>query len=99
MGSFIDKNVGNIEPVRAKKRKTVKKAENSKGCKDIQNFFQTRRGNNKDGDDADVTLVTICIDRDFLLNLYTFCLHLHTFFYLLETFYNFIIHICIVFVA
>ena len=62
MGSFIDKNVGNIEPVRAKKRKIVKKAENLKGCKDIQNFFQTRRRNNEDGDDADVTLVTICID-------------------------------------
>ena len=35
MGSFIEKNVGNIEPVRAKKRKTVKKAEKPKGCKDI----------------------------------------------------------------
>ena len=35
MGSFIEKKVGNIEPVRAKKRKTVKKAEKAEGCKDI----------------------------------------------------------------
>ena len=62
MGSFIEKNVGNIEPVRAKKRKTAKKAEKLKGCKDILNFFQKRRRNNEDGDDADLTPVTICID-------------------------------------
>ena len=62
MGSFIEKNVGNIEPVRAKKWKTVKKAEKLKGQKDIRNFFQNRRRNNEDGDDADVTPVTICID-------------------------------------
>ena len=61
MGSFIEKNVGNIEPVRAKKRKTVKEAEKPKGCKDIQNFFQRRCRNNEDGNDA-VTPVTICID-------------------------------------
>ena len=40
IGSFIEKNVGNIEPVSAKKRKTVKKAEKPKGCKDVQNFFK-----------------------------------------------------------
>ena len=62
MGSFIEKNVGNIEPIRAKKGKTVKKAEKPKGCKDIRKFFQKRRRNNEDGDDADVTSVTICID-------------------------------------
>ena len=39
MGSFIEKNVGNIKPVRAKQRKTVKRAEKSKGCEDIRNFF------------------------------------------------------------
>ena len=89
MGSFIEKNIGNIEPVTAKKRKTVKKAENPKGCKDIPNFFQKRRRNNKDGDDADETPVTICIGREFLLNLCTFYLHLYIFFYLLETFLQF----------
>ena len=61
-GSFIEKNVGNIEPVRAKQRKTIKKAEKLKGCKDIRNFFQKRRRNMEDSDDADVTPVTICID-------------------------------------
>ena len=61
-GSFIEKKVGNIEPVRAKKRKTVKKAEKPKEGKDIRNFFQKRRRNNQDDDDADVTPVTICID-------------------------------------
>ena len=99
MGSFVEKNVGNIEPARAKKRKTFKKAEKPKGCKDIRNVFQKRRRNNEDSDDADVAPVTICIDRDFLLNLYTFYLHLYTFFIYLKHFYNFIIHICIVFVA
>ena len=39
MGSFIEENVGNIKPVRAKQRKTVKRAEKSKGCEDIRNFF------------------------------------------------------------
>ena len=61
-GSFIEKNVGNIEPVRAKQRKTIKKAEKLKGCKDIRNFFQKRRRNMEGSDDADVTPVTICID-------------------------------------
>ena len=99
MGSFIEKNVGNIEPASVKKRKNVKKAKEPKGCKDIWNFFQKRRRNNEDDDDTDVTLVTICLDWDFLLNLYTFYLHLYTFFIYLKHFYNFIIHICIVFVA
>ena len=92
MESFIEKNGWNIEPVRAKKRKTVKKAKKPKGCKDIWNFFQKRHRNNEDDNDADVTLVTICIDWDFLLNLlnvYTIYLHLYTFFYLLETFLQF----------
>ena len=63
MGSFIDKNVGNIKPVvRAKKKKTVKKAEKPKGCNDIRKFFQKRRRNNEDGNDADVTSVIICIN-------------------------------------
>ena len=62
MGSFIEKNVGNIKPARAKKRKTVKKAEKPKGCKEIQNFFQKKHRNNEDGNDPDVTPVTICID-------------------------------------
>ena len=62
MGSFIEKNDGNIEPVRAKKKKTIKKAEKTKRCKDIRNFFPKRRRSNEDGDDADVTPVTICID-------------------------------------
>ena len=35
MGSFIEKNVGNIEPASVKKRKNVKKAKEPKGCKDI----------------------------------------------------------------
>ena len=89
MGSFIEKNVENIKPARAKKRKTVKKAEKPKGCKEIRNFFQKKHRNNEDGNDPDVTLVTICIDWDFLLTLYTFYLHLYTFFYLLKTFLQF----------
>ena len=62
VGSFIEKNVGNIKPVRAKKRKTLKKTEKPKGCNDIQNCFQKGRRNNEDRDDAGVTAVTICID-------------------------------------
>ena len=62
MGSFIEKNVGNTKPARAKKRKTVKKAEKPKGSKEIQNFFQKKHRNNEDGIDPDVTPVTICIN-------------------------------------
>ena len=40
MGSFIEKNVGNIKPARAKKRKTVKKAENRKDAKKFKTFFK-----------------------------------------------------------
>ena len=58
-------------------------------CKNIRNFFQKRGRNNEDGDDVDVTPVTICIDWDFLLNLYTFYLYLYRSFYLLETFLHF----------
>ena len=41
MASFVEKNVGNIDPGRAKKRKTVKKAEKPKGCKDIRDVETT----------------------------------------------------------
>ena len=43
MGSFLERNVGRIEPARANKRKRIKKAvQQPTGSKDIRHFFQKR---------------------------------------------------------
>ena len=43
MGSFLERNVGRIEPARANKRKRIKKAvQQPTGNKDIRHFFQKR---------------------------------------------------------
>ena len=65
MGSFLEKQHGKqpVKHVRPKKRKTVKKVEKPKGCKDIRNFFQQKRIRNdkNNSSDADIT-VTVTID-------------------------------------
>ena len=52
-----------MKHVRPKKRKTVKKVEKPKGCKDIRNFFQQKRIRNDENNssDADIT-VTVTIE-------------------------------------
>ena len=40
MGSFIDKNVRDIEPVRAKKRRPLKRQKNRKDAKIFETFFK-----------------------------------------------------------
>ena len=71
MGSFIEKNVGNIEQVKAKRGRPLKRQKNQKDVKIFKTFIK------RDIETTRMVIllmlpVTICLNWDFLLNFYIF---------------------------